>query len=196
MITILDYGINNLSSVRKAVSYLGFEAQIRPDLQGATKLIIPGVGAFGKAMEHLRPLRDEIRAFAASGHPLLGICLGQQLLFDSSEELGQFEGLGVVPGRVKYLPPSPDIKIPNMGWSPIRFVKDSGLAEGFVDGSQVYFVHSLYTECQDSADIAAVASHGIEFPAAIQRGNVWGTQFHPEKSSAVGLRILQNFLAC
>jgi glutamine amidotransferase len=196
LITILDYGINNLSSVRKAVVYLGFEAQIRSDLQGATKLIIPGVGAFGKAMEHLRPLRDEIRAFSAAGNPLLGICLGQQLLFDSSEELGQFEGLGVVPGRVRYLPPSPGIKIPNMGWSSIRFVKDSSLAEGFVEGGQVYFVHSLYTECEDSSDIAAVSTHGIDFPAAIQRGNVWGTQFHPEKSSAVGLRILQNFLAC
>ena len=178
------------------MAFLGFESQVRPDLHGATKLIIPGVGAFGKAMEHLLPLRDEIRAFAASGHPLLGICLGQQLLFDSSEELGQFEGLGIVPGRVRYLLPAPDIKIPNMGWSPIRFIKESGLAEGFVEGGQVYFVHSLYTECQDLADIAAVASHGIEFPAAIQRGNIWGTQFHPEKSSAVGLQILKNFLAC
>ena len=196
MITILDYRINNLSSVAKAVAFLGYDAQVRPDLQGATKLIIPGVGAFGKAMEHLNPLRDEIRAFAAAGNPVFGICLGQQLLFESSEELGEFEGLGLVPGRVRYLPPFTGIKIPNMGWSPISFVRESGLAEGFVSGGQVYFVHSLYTECADSADIAAVATHGIEFPAAIQRGNIWGTQFHPEKSSAVGLRILKNFLSC
>jgi len=196
LITILDYRINNLSSVAKAVAFLGYDAQVRPDLQGATKLIIPGVGAFGKAMEHLNPLRDEIRAFAAAGNPVFGICLGQQLLFESSEELGEFEGLGLVPGRVRYLPPFTGIKIPNMGWSPISFVRESGLAEGFVPGGQVYFVHSLYTECADSADIAAVATHGIEFPAAIQRGNIWGTQFHPEKSSAVGLRILKNFLSC
>ena len=141
-------------------------------------------------------MRDEIRAFAEAGNPVFGICLGQQLLFESSEELGEFEGLGLVPGRVRYLPPATGIKIPNMGWSPISFVRESGLADGFVPGGQVYFVHSLYTECADSADVAAVATHGIEFPAAIQRGNIWGTQFHPEKSSAVGLRILQNFLSC
>jgi imidazole glycerol-phosphate synthase subunit HisH len=196
MLTILDYGINNLSSVRKAVAFLGFEAQVQTNLAGASKLIIPGVGAFGKAMEHLLPLKEDIRAFAAAGNPVMGICLGQQLLFESSEELGEFEGLGLVPGRVRYLPPAPDIKVPNMGWSPIEFVKPTPLSNGFVDGSQVYFVHSLYTECADPADIAAVSTHGIQFPAAIHRGNIWGTQFHPEKSSAVGLRILQNFLEC
>ena len=178
------------------MAFLGHDAKVQTNLAGATKLIIPGVGAFGAAMERLRPLRYEIRAFAASGKPVLGICLGQQLLFDESEELGQFEGLGLVPGTVKYLPKSPGLKVPNMGWSEIEFVQSNGLANGFIPGSQVYFVHSLYTACADPSDVAAWADHGIRFPAAIQRANVWGTQFHPEKSSAVGLRILQNFLSC
>lgn len=196
MITILDYGINNLSSVQKAVRYLGYDCQVRPDLEGATKLIVPGVGAFGAAMEHLRPLRDRIRAFAAEGNPVMGICLGQQLLFDRSEELGDYEGLGLIPGRVRYLPPNAGLKVPHMGWSEIRFLRSDGLGQGARPGEQVYFVHSLVTECEDRADVAAVACYGVEFAAAVQRGNVWGTQFHPEKSSAVGLRILRNFLAC
>lgn len=194
MITILDYGINNLSSVEKAVRHLGHDCQVRPDLQGATKLIIPGVGAFGAAMEHLAPLASDIRAFANGGNPVMGICLGQQLLFERSEELGEFQGLGLIPGRVRYLPADRGLKVPHMGWSEIRFRSSTGLGQGAVPGEQVYFVHSLVTECEEPADIAATAEYGVEFAAAVQRENVWGTQFHPEKSSKVGLRILDNFL--
>lgn len=197
MITILDYGMGNLRSVEKAIEALGFQVRVTANLdEDATRLVIPGVGAFGAAMERLLPMRDAIRDFAASGKPLLGICLGQQLLFDSSEEYGEHEGLGLVPGRVRYLPKDRGLKVPHMGWSPLSFRQPDGLGSGSHDGDQVYFVHSLYTECADPADIAATADYGLEFPAAIQRGNVWGAQFHPEKSGDVGLKMLRNFLTC
>lgn len=196
MTTVLDYGMGNLRSVEKAIQALGHSCVVSPTLEGASKLIIPGVGAFGAAMEHLAPLKDEIRAFAASGRPVLGICLGQQLLFESSEELGEFEGLGLIPGRVRYFPPDMGLKVPHMGWSPVTYKREAGLCAGGKDGDQVYFVHSLYTDCADPNDIAATATYGLEFAAIVQRGNVWGAQFHPEKSSAVGLRMLSKFLEC
>jgi len=196
LITILDYGINNLSSISKAVKHLGFEGQVRRDLSGASKLIIPGVGAFGAAMQALAPLADEIRAFARVGNPVFGICLGQQLLFERSEEYGDHEGLGLVPGRVRYFAPQAGLKVPHMGWNEAKFRLGSALGEGVADGAQVYFVHSLVCEPEDDADVAAMTTYGQPFASAIQRGNVWGTQFHPEKSSATGLHILRNFLAC
>jgi glutamine amidotransferase len=188
--------MGNLRSVEKAIEALGHHCRVQTNLEGAEKLIIPGVGAFGAAMEKIGPLRDEIRAFAASGKLVLGICLGQQLLFDSSEELGEFEGLGLIPGRVRYLPSDTGLKVPHMGWSPLKYREGSWLAEGGQQGEQVYFVHSLYTDCADPNDVAATATYGVEFAAAVQRRNVWGTQFHPEKSSIVGMRVLRRFLGC
>ncbi len=188
--------MGNLRSVEKAIQALGGSCQVSTDVRGAEKLIIPGVGAFGAAMERLHPLRQEIRAFAASGQPLFGICLGQQLLFDSSEELGRYEGLGIVPGQVRYLPRGNGLKVPHVGWSPLSYRRHEGLAAGGSEGEQVYFVHSLYTECEDPSDVLATATYGLEFPAAVMRGNVWGAQFHPEKSSAVGLRMLRQFIEC
>ena len=196
MIVVLDYGMGNLRSVERAVRHLGFDCSVQADLHGASKLILPGVGAFGAAMDRLGTLAAELRAFARSGRPLMGICLGQQLLFDSSEEMGSHRGLGVIPGRVRYFPPDMGLKIPHVGWNEIRFVQSTGLGEGAHDGDQVYFVHSLYTECESPADVAAECTYGIPFTAAVQSGNVWGTQFHPEKSGSVGLRILGNFLRC
>ncbi len=196
MITILDYGMGNLRSVEKAVEFLGFQCRISETVAGASKLVIPGVGAFGAAMERIAPLGQEIRAFADAGGPLLGICLGQQLLFDSSEELGEHAGLGLIPGRVRYLPIEWGLKVPHIGWSPLHYRSSTGLAQGGVDGEQVFFVHSLYTDCAERGDVLATATHGLEFAAAVQRRNVWGTQFHPEKSSTVGLRMLKNFLEC
>lgn len=197
MIAILDYGMGNLRSVEKAVEALGFQPRVTSTLENdITRLIIPGVGAFGAAMERLRPMREAIREFAASGKPVMGICLGQQLLFDSSEEYGEHDGLGLIPGRVRYLPKDLGLKVPHMGWSPLTFRQPEGLGTGAHDGDQVYFVHSLYTECANPADIAATADYGLVFPAAVQRGNVWGAQFHPEKSGAVGLKMLRNFLTC
>ncbi len=188
--------MGNLRSVEKAIEFLGFSCQISSSLEGADKLIIPGVGAFGAAMERIYPLAEEIRHFASAGNPLLGICLGQQLLFETSEEHGQTTGLGLIPGHVRYLPQNTGLKVPHVGWSHLTYHRNDGLATAGIQGDQVYFVHSLYTDCLDLNDIAATANYGIEFAAAVQRGSVWGTQFHPEKSSSVGLRILRNFLEC
>jgi glutamine amidotransferase len=185
-----------LRSVEKALQFLGSSCEIRADLSGVTKLIIPGVGAFGAAMERLRPLASDIRSFAEAGNPVLGICLGQQLLFDASDEMGEHEGLGLIPGRVRYLPGDLGLKVPHMGWSPLAPVPSADVCKSIKAGEQVYFVHSLYTDCADPADIAATAEYGVTFAAAVQRKNVWGTQFHPEKSGDVGLRILKNFIEC
>jgi imidazole glycerol-phosphate synthase subunit HisH len=194
LIVVLDYGMGNLRSVEKAVQEVGGQCRVQADLAGATKLIVPGVGAFGAAMERLGPMRDEIRRYAAAGNPLLGICLGQQLLFEQSEERGEHEGLGLLAGRVRYFPKAPHLKIPHMGWSPLQIRRSDGVVARLCDGEQVYFVHSLVVEPEDGEVVAATSTHGIEFPAAVQKGNVWGAQFHPEKSGDVGLRVLENFV--
>ena len=196
MTVVLDYGMGNLRSVQKAVEFLGHECKIQTDLSGATRVIIPGVGAFGAAMERIAPLAGEIEAFVRSGRPLLGICLGQQLLFERSEEHGGCTGLGVIPGTVKYLQKGEGCKVPNIGWSSISPREGSLLLKGTGENEQVYFVHSLYTDCTDANDVAATAEHSVTFTAAVERGNVWATQFHPEKSGTVGLNILRNFLEC
>lgn len=200
MTVVLDYGMGNLASVCRAIRHLGHDAVVRDRVGDAARLILPGVGAFGAAMERLAPVADEIREYAASGRPLLGICLGQQLLFEESEELGHFEGLGLIGGRVRYFDPDLGLKVPHMGWNEVSFaerVREPGnLGFGLETGDQVYFVHSLYTECTDPADVAAWTDYGVRFAAAVQRGNVWGTQFHPEKSGPVGLKVLANFLTC
>lgn len=196
MTTILDYGMGNLRSVEKAIQSLGFECRVTPSLEGVEKLIIPGVGAFGAAMDRLQPLRDQIRGLASSGVPIFGICLGQQLLFDESEEHGLTEGLGLIPGSVRYLPDDLGLKVPHMGWSPLTVTRPDGPSQTVANGDQVYFVHSLYTDCADPNDIVATADYGVTFAASVQRNNVWGTQFHPEKSGEVGLRILRSFLEC
>lgn len=188
--------MGNLRSVQKALEHLGAECRVQTHLDGADKLIIPGVGAFGAAMERLAPMREAIRDFAASGRPVLGICLGQQLLFETSEELGEHQGLGLLPGRVVYFQPQPGLKIPHMGWNALSASRATPLTAGLEPGDQVYFVHSLHTVCTDASDVAATSEHGATFHAAVVRGNVWGTQFHPEKSGAVGLRMLGNFVRC
>lgn len=188
--------MGNLRSVEKAVEFLGFECRIQPNLKGATKVILPGVGAFGAAMSKLAHLANDIRSFAREGGPLMGICLGQQLLFETSEEMGVHKGLGLVPGRVKYFPADMGLKIPHMGWNELKFLRSDGIGEGAAAGEQVYFVHSLYCDGSEPGDIAAESTYGLTFTAAVQRGNVWGAQFHPEKSGDVGLRILGNFLRC
>jgi imidazole glycerol-phosphate synthase subunit HisH len=197
LITILDYGMGNLRSVEKAIQAVGGQCEIRDSIGSCEKLIIPGVGAFGAAMERLEPLKQEIQAFAASGAPLLGICLGQQLLFESSQEMGEFTGLEIIGGTVKYFERKPGLKIPHIGWSALSYQRDGALAEGGCNGEQVYFVHSLHTQCADPADVLATAEYGDQtFAAAVCRGNVWGAQFHPEKSSSIGLRMLRKFVEC
>jgi glutamine amidotransferase len=193
---VLDYGMGNLRSVQKAVEHLGFECRVQPDLRGARRLIIPGVGAFGSAMERLGPIAEEIKAFIASGAPLLGVCLGQQVLFESGHEYGDHRGLGVLKGTVRYLHPAPGNKVPNVGWCSVKARAGSKMFEGVQEGAQYYFVHSLYTDCAEPSDVAAVAEHAAPFPAAVERGSIWATQFHPEKSGSAGLKVLENFLKC
>jgi glutamine amidotransferase len=196
-ISVLDYGMGNLRSVAKAFESLGATVRLVHEVPKHGRLVIPGVGAFGAAMERIGPLKGEIQAFVEAGNPLLGICLGQQLLFETSEEFGCHEGLGLVAGKVQYfrdLPPG--MKVPHMGWTGIKPTDGSLLLRGIELGDHVYFVHSLYTECNHEADIAATCLYGVEFAAAVEKQNVWGAQFHPEKSGAVGLRILRNFLEC
>jgi imidazole glycerol-phosphate synthase subunit HisH len=200
MIKIVDYGMGNLRSVQKAFEKLGAEAVIcaRPtELAGAEKLILPGVGAFRDAIHELRrmELDKPVREHIAAGRPFLGICLGLQMLFDVSYEDGQWEGLGVLPGKVVRFEDQPDLKIPHMGWNTLDIVRPHRLFEGIANGSSVYFVHSYYVVPSDESVVAARTEHGTTFVSAVARDNLFATQFHPEKSQAVGLRILKNFAA-
>lgn len=198
MITILDYGVGNLRSVQKAFTTLGYASQIvtsASSLDTVTGLVLPGVGAFGDAMaslrrqEFLQPLRD----FAESGRPLLGICLGMQLLFSVSEEHGEHEGLGLVPGAVRRM--RGDYKIPHVGWNQLTIEQSHPLLAGIQTGDFAYFVHSYFVEPLAPQAVLATTDYHQSVPAAIAMGNVMGLQFHPEKSSQTGLRILANFAA-
>jgi glutamine amidotransferase len=193
---ILDYGMGNIRSVQQALTAVGAESRVQSDLSGASRLIIPGVGAFGAAMERIRPLAADIRRAAADGMPILGLCLGQQLLFEVSEERGTHTGLGLLAGNVAYLPPAVGIKIPHIGWNGLTYLKSDGPLASGQTGEQVYFVHSLVTLCADPSDVVATSTHGVDFAAAVGRKNIWGCQFHPEKSGAVGLRMLRRFMEC
>ncbi len=200
MIAIIDYDAGNLRSVEKALASLG-EAPVvtreRETLLKADKVILPGVGAFGDAMERLRQydLVEPIRTIAARGTPFLGICLGLQLLFESSEESPGVEGLGILPGRILRFPGGPGLKIPHMGWNSLRITPGARLFQGISEGAYVYFVHSYYLKAADEAIVAASAEYGVSFHAAVERGMVFACQFHPEKSGQTGLRILKNFIA-
>ena len=196
MVGIIDYGVGNLFSLRSSFAAIGVEAFVSGDageLAKADRLILPGVGAFGDAAEKLRAsgLDAFVREQAAAGKPLMGICLGMQLLFERSYEYGDHEGLGLLKGQVVgmsgRLPEG--LKIPHMGWNALKLTKSAKLLE---EGSYVYFVHSFYAEnCEDS--LAAVTDYGIPITAAVERDNIFGCQFHPEKSGNVGLAILKKF---
>lgn len=200
MIAIVDYGMGNLRSVEKALEFVGAQARITRDpeeIARADGVILPGVGAFGAAMSNLDRfgLTGAVRDAALSGRPFLGICLGMQLLMECSEEQGIHAGLGVVPGRVVRFTQQPrqGIKIPHMGWNSINIRREIPLLQGVADGAMVYFVHSYFVQPPDDA-AAATTNHGVEFCSIIASGSVYATQFHPEKSGAVGLKMLKNFL--
>jgi imidazole glycerol-phosphate synthase subunit HisH len=195
-ICILDYGMGNLRSVEKALEHVGATARIANDaasVRGADGLILPGVGAFPKAMEGVRALGlDELVAERReAGTPILGICLGLQLLFDSTTELGGAEGLGLLPGEVDGLD-APGLKVPHIGWSPVRWERESRLTEGIDSETPFYLVHS-FAPRPEPGDLLGTAAYGARFACAAERDNVFGVQFHPEKSSAAGLRLLSNF---
>ncbi len=195
-IAILDYGMGNLRSVEKALEHVGATATIGSDaetVRGADGLVLPGVGAFPKAMRRVRELGlDELIAERReAGVPILGICLGLQLLFDSTTELGGATGLGLLPGEVAELE-ADGLKVPHIGWSPVRWERESRLAEGIASETPFYFVHSFAPHPQ-AADLLGSAAYGARFACAVERDDVFGVQFHPEKSSAAGLRLLANF---
>jgi imidazole glycerol-phosphate synthase subunit HisH len=195
-ICILDYGMGNLRSVEKALEHVGAAATISSDpeaVRSADGVILPGVGAFPKAMERVRErgLDELIRERRDAGVPILGICLGLQLLFDSTTELGGAAGIGLLPGGVAELD-APGLKVPHIGWSPVRWEKESRLVEGIDAETPFYFVHSFAPQPL-AGDLLGSAAYGPRFACAAERGNVFGVQFHPEKSSSAGLRLLANF---
>lgn len=199
MVAIIDYGAGNLRSVQKALEFLGVEAEITKDRKAiltAERVILPGVGAFGDAMVRLRQsgLDDAVTSFAASGKPLLGICLGLQLLFETSAESPGVKGLGLFSGRIEKIPMKAGLKIPHVGWNQLEIKQPGGLLRGLGAHPYVYFVHSYYMEPLDRNLITATTEYGAQLPVAVQKENVAAVQFHPEKSGAAGLRILKNFI--
>ena len=190
--------MGNLRSVQKGLERVGFPAVISRDprvIRAADGVVLPGVGAFGACMDNLRTydLIDTVKQVIARGTPFLGICLGMQLLFDESEEFGPIAGLGVFPGRVVRFRDQPGMQVPHMGWNQIRKTQEIPHLQGIDDGSFVYFVHSYYVVPAETSLTATSTDYGGQFTSAIYRDNVFATQYHPEKSQAVGLKILENF---
>ena len=198
MIAVIDYGRGNLGSVENALGRLGMRAVVTEDprvLEDARALVLPGDGAFHDAMANLqaRGLLEPIRAALDEGRPFLGICLGYQLLFTESEEFGQGKGLDVIPGVVRRFPRG--LKVPHMGWNSVEHTGDLAIFDGVPSGAHFYFVHSYYPTITDASLEVATCQYGVTFPAAVGRGPLFATQFHPEKSQRWGVRILENFAA-
>ena len=198
MIAIVDYGVGNLFSLQASLYYIGAENTVTnniDDIRKADRIILPGVGAFCDAREKLKNsgCEDVILSEVASGKPLLGICLGMQMLFDKSHEFGEYEGLGLIGGAVVPLADEiKHLKIPHMGWNALQFKKNSKLFKYINDGDYVYYVHSYYANCDEKAT-SAVSQYGIDVTGAVECNNIYGTQFHPEKSGETGLKILKAF---
>ena len=198
MISIIDYNAGNLKSVEKALLYLGQECEITRDfhrIETADKVILPGVGAFGDAMEQLKKyeLDKVIREVTAAGTPFLGICLGLQLLFEGSDESQGVEGLHILDGQILRIPDQPGLKIPHIGWNSLTLQNDGRLFRGIDTNPYVYFVHSYYLKAANENIVKATAEYSTTIHASVEQGNVFACQFHPEKSGKVGLAILNNF---
>ena len=199
MVAIIDYDAGNIKSVQKAIESLGEEAIVTRDpevILNAPRVILPGVGAFGDALEKLHNygLVDVIHEVVKRNIPFLGICLGLQLLFERSDETPGVEGLGILKGEIKRIPDTEGLKIPHIGWNSLKYPNSGRLYEGITEESYVYFVHSYYLEAKDEKMVVATTEYGTTIHASVEQGNVFACQFHPEKSSSVGLKILDNFL--
>lgn len=198
MIALIDYDAGNLKSVEKALQALGEEVLVtreREELLAADKVILPGVGNFGDAMEKLKGygLVSVIRELAQMGKPFLGICLGLQLLFERSDEAPGVEGLGILKGEILRIPDKDGLKVPHIGWNSLHLQHEGRLFQGLPEESYVYFVHSYYLKAEDPQIVKATTEYGVTIDASVEQGNVFACQFHPEKSSRVGLKILENF---
>ena len=198
MIAVIDYDAGNLKSVEKALKFLGEESYItrdRKEILNANKVILPGVGAFGKAMENLKKFELDkiIQEVVNKKTPFLCICLGLQLLFEGSEENAGVEGLHILDGKILKIPDKPGLKIPHIGWNSLYLQNQGKLFEGIAEGSFVYFVHSFYLKAKNNFIVKASTEYSVDIHAAVEQENVFACQFHPEKSSSVGLQILNNF---
>lgn len=199
MVAVIDYDAGNIRSVEKAVEAVGKQVVVTrspKEILTADHVILPGVGAFGDAMEklHKYELAGIIREVTARGTPFLGICLGLQLLFESSEESEGVEGLGILPGRIVRIPEGKDLKIPHIGWNSLSYPHQGRLFAGIPEESYVYFVHSYYLQAYEEEIVKATTEYGVMIHASVEKGNIFACQFHPEKSSETGMRILKNFL--
>ena len=200
MIAIIDYGAGNLHSVKNALDFLGADNIVtgnKEEILSADKVILPGVGAFGDAMKCLeeRGLVETVKAVVENSKPFLGICLGLHLLFEESEESPNVKGLGIFKGKIVKIPDNRSLKIPHMGWNNIRITKDSKILKNIGNEPYVYFVHSYYVEAKDESVVSAYTEYGQRLDIAVEQGNVFATQFHPEKSGDTGMEILKNFIA-
>ena len=199
MIAIIDYGAGNIQSVKKAFEHIGcdcFVTRNHDEIIKADGAVLPGVGSFGDTVDSLNQfgIKDTAIEFINSGKPFFGICLGLQLLFPGSEESEGAEGLGVFDGTITKIPNGDGLKIPHMGWNSLKITKDSRLFKGIEENPYVYFVHSYFLNAADKSIVAAQTEYGVTIDAAVEKGNVFATQFHPEKSGNTGLRILKNFV--
>lgn len=200
MVAVIDYDAGNIKSVQKALEFLGEQVAVtrnREEILTAERVILPGVGNFGDAMAKLESfgLVSVIKEAADKGIPFLGICLGLQLLFEESEESPGVKGLGLLPGRIVRIPKKEGLKIPQIGWNALEYPSQGRLFVDVPEGSYVYFVHSYYLQAQEKGIVKATAEYGVTIEASVEKDNIFACQFHPEKSSGVGLQILQNFLA-
>ncbi|WP_099203764.1 imidazole glycerol phosphate synthase subunit HisH [Scatolibacter rhodanostii] len=199
MVTVIDYGAGNIQSVMNALRFIGCEAVLADDpkaLKNSKAVLLPGVGSFGDAMANLkkRGFATAIQEWTAADKPFLGICLGMQVLFESSEESPGIEGLGILKGKFKKFPANLGVKVPHIGWNSLDVKNDSGIFDGLPENPYVYFVHSYYLQAEEPI-VSARADYGIPFDAAVQKGNLWACQFHPEKSGETGIAMLKNFSA-
>ncbi len=198
MIAIIDYGAGNLQSVQNALNFIDCPNMVASgalEIESADGVVLPGVGAFGSAMEEINKsgIKNAIKNAALGGKPFIGICAGMQLLFDESEETPGVHGLGIMPGKVLFFPADRGLKIPHMGWNSIKVLAGSRLLVNLPDNPYMYFVHSYYVKADDETSVSAKADYGVTFDAAVEQGNLFGCQFHPEKSGKIGLSILKRF---